>query len=181
MQIVNDKIKIAQGETSTYSVEVINRVGNEGIPYRLYGDKTYYAVFTVVPDVYKNKTDRKISKYIPLDNKIRFQSSEIKDATSTQQPTGVVENTLYRVTLPNQTPKYYVKPTGGAWGEYKFDITFEFDYKDTSKLEPKTYKYDLTIGAGDITAEGVFDEDTITYFEPLIKYEDFTVEVVTHE
>lgn len=80
------------------------------------------------------------------------------------------------------------------WCIYEFSITFPFPYADgfntdtkigyggTSSLEPKTYKYEISLFDGVLVdVDGEFVLTDINYKEPLIEVNDFIVGGTTSE
>lgn len=72
---------------------------------------------------------------------------------------------------PDGITKYNYK-----WVPYEFLITFPFPYNGTSDMEPKTYKYEITLFDGELVEiDGEFRLININFKKPLLEVTDFIV------
>lgn len=203
MRIVNNRIYIARGETPTYDVDVIDV--DTGAPFVLPSGYVKPVIeFVVRPSVYNRKEDYVMRCYLDYSAKLaehNFGDTEIQDYedvdwnnnynfTAYNQP----QNALFRKRIASGVDEWeyrYYNPnatgTGNSykWIEYKFNIKFQFPYEATSLMEPKTYKYEVTLFSGEITPAGVspiimppsdgYELTNISLKKPLLEATDFIV------
>lgn len=152
MKIVNDKIYISQGETPTYDVNVYNK--KTGIPYMLDSKmETPIVEFIVRPSVYDSDKEYKLRKYLDFSDVKKFEYipkklTEIPTVTITEieNDDGPVDAHIeeLHVYSHNGINDFYYWD-GSKWVKYVFNIKFKMDYKYTSKMEAKTYKYEVVV------------------------------------
>lgn len=152
MKIVNDKIYISQGETPTYDVNVYDK--KTGIPYMLDSEMKQPVVeFIVRPSVYDSDKDYKLRKYLDFSDVKKFKRIpkkliEIPTVTMTEietndDPLSSHVDELHVCSNNGINDFYYWD--GSKWVKYVFNIKFKMDYKYTSKMEAKTYKYEVVV------------------------------------
>lgn len=183
MKIVNDKIYIARGETPTYDVKVKDR--KTGVPFILPSGLEHPIIeFVVRPSVYSKGDDFAIKKYLDFTDYPRFDDvsyfpevpNGVTDADNKPLPGD--ESKLHKYARDGETDYYYY--TGSEWKKYEFQISFTMLYDNTSKLEEKTYKYEVALfGAEplykDETKKEVIGISGIYYKKPLLEATDFIV------
>lgn len=195
VKIVNNKIYIARGETPTYSASIIDK--DTGAPLiidkGLYenGVSTLILEFVVRDSAYSRDNDFRL-KYDLLieqhENFHLFDGTEILSYNDISggyndewlddtHPLENLENYLYRRTDSNDE-NFYAYYTDGHWKEYSFDFDVTFRYQETSIMEPKTYKYEISLLGGTLKTnpqpgETIID---IMYFKPILDLTDFIVE-----
>lgn len=177
MKIVNNRIYITKGETSTYNAYVID--DDTGAPFTLpSGIDNPIIEFVVRPSIYNRKDDFVFKCYLLYaDKKAEHDFGDttvqtytvtseadnewsndynFKDSEGNDQP----QNALFRkeVVIGSDTWEYrYFNPdaTGTGddykWIPYEFNITFSFPYEATSLMESKPYKYEIALFSADIT------------------------------
>lgn len=202
MRIVNNKIFIAQGETPTYSARVIDK--DSGAPFiidkamALNADnsvRTIIIEFVVRDSVYSRDDDKRIRKHLilkPEESYHMFDDLEIIPYTGTPEfdkndeiiwddtyvPDEANKNRLHR--YESYEDKFYCRydEAGHKWVTYDFDVNVTFTYSETSVMEPKTYKYEIALLAGNRKTNPVPGEIPITieFKKRLLDLTDFTVE-----
>ena len=117
-----------------------------------------------------------------FDSQDTFDYSEIsggrvEDWDDSVKPAEGRENCLYfRTDYDDVTTYAYY--TNNEWKEYGFDFDITFQYQKTSKMEPKTYKYEIALLGGTLK-ENPEEGDTIVnvvYKKPILDLTDFIVE-----
>lgn len=201
MRIVNNKIYITRGETPTYSASIINR--DTGAPLiidkGLYAEKedgtkvnTVILEFVVRDSAYSRDEDFRIKRSLLVEQNPEFHvfdSAEIleyADISGGQndfwddnkvQPEPGYENYLYH-RIDSDDNNFYAYYVDGHWKEYSFDFDVTFRYAETSVMEPKTYKYEITLLGGSLKDnpkpwETIVD---VVYNKPILDLTDFIVE-----
>lgn len=195
MRIVNNKIYIARGETPTYSASIIDK--DTGAPLiidkGLYegGVSTLILEFVVRDSAYSRDDDFRIKYNLLLEQNPYFHLFDGTDILSyndisggyneewldTVTPTEGFENYLYRRTDAEED-NYYAYYEDGKWVEYSFDFDVTFRHAETSIMEPKTYKYQVTLLGGALKADPKPGETIVdvVYFKPILDLTDFIVE-----
>lgn len=203
MQIINNKISIVKGETPTYDAFIIEK---DGSPIRLIkpkstpiGDYIYCIEFVVRPSIYNRESDFVYRSYHKMDVPL-FASDVVIDYnvefnyTPEQNTSGDVlwtdgyvpqENKkefLFRRTNNNVSDyRYYdesqTAEDGTHWIPYTLSLTFQFPYDKTSKMEAKTYQYEITLFGGLRKQTTSNDEIPliIDFKRPLLEATDFKV------
>lgn len=185
MKIVNDKIYIVQGETPTYDVDVYDR--KTGIPYMVSDDiETPIVEFIVRPSLYAKDADYNLKKYKDFSDIKKFSfipkkmeeipSVTINEIETNYKPSTGHENELHVYSHDNVNEFYYWD--GSKWNKYVFNINFKMEYDYTSKMEAKTYKYEVVIFDATPVKDGeeIIRIDNIKYKKPLLSATDFIVE-----
>lgn len=199
MKIVNNKIYIARGETPTYSASIIDK--DSGAPLvidkGLYEEKngvkinTLILEFIVRDSVYSRNGDFRIKYDLLLEESPYFHLFDGTDILpyndlaggygdrwdNNKKPEAGLENYLYR-RIDSEDNNYYAYYSNGEWVEYSFDFDVTFRHKETSVMEPKTYKYQITLLGGTLKSDPKDDETIIdvVYFKPILDLTDFIVE-----
>lgn len=199
MRIINNKIFIARGETPTYSASIIDK--DTGAPLIIHkglytekenGEKvnTMILEFVVRDSVYSRNDDFRLKYNLLIEqnpNFHLFDSSKIEDYSTVSAdqeewhdeygPAEGFENSLYRRT-DSYDNNYYAYYEQGKWKEYSFDFDVTFRYAETSVMEPKTYKYEITLLGGTLKENPKPGETivNIAYFKPILDLTDFIVE-----
>lgn len=177
MKIVNNRIYIVKGETSTYDVSVIDK--DTGAPLTIpSGIDNPVIEFIVRPSIYNRKDDFVFKCYISYADKKAehdFGDTTIQtytvtteadnewsndydflDADGNPQP----QNALFRkekvIGSDEWEYRYFNSNATGTgddykWIPYDFKIVFAFPYEATSLMESKPYKYEVTLFSADIT------------------------------
>ena len=205
MRIVNNKIFISQGETPTYSARVIDK--DSGAPFMIdkaialkrnddgsYSVRTIIIEFVVRDSVYSRNDDKRIRKYLilkPEESYHMFDDLEIIPYAGTPEfendeiiwddtyvPEEANKNRLHR--YESYEDNFYCRydETNNKWVTYDFNVNVTFMYSETSVMEPKTYKYEIALLAGNNKEHPVPGEIPITieFKKPLLGLTDFTVE-----
>lgn len=200
MRIVNNKIYITRGETPTYSASIINR--DTGAPLiidkGLYAEKedgtkvnTVIIEFVVRDSAYSRNDDFKLKYNLLIEQNPEFHLFDGLDVLSYNDISGgyneewldsIVplenfENYLYRRTDADDN-NHYAYYVNGHWKEYSFDFDVTFRYSETSVMEPKTYKYEISLLGGSLKnnpgpKETIVD---VVYKKPILDLTDFIVE-----
>lgn len=188
MRIVNDKIEIERGETPTYDVCVIDKLGT---PYMVLENIENPVVeFIVRPSTYIREDEYVFRVYLPFFHIHKFKTKELKEYT------GLVWTNSY-TPLPNDKDKLFFRKIDKnkaeyryydenaendgtddyKWVPYEFRITFPFPYSATSQMDSKTYKYQVVLFGGSLKNKYETGEIpiNITFKEPLLEPEDFKV------
>lgn len=187
MRIVNNKIYISQGETPTYTAKIIDKT--TGIPMTLTPERVNPVIeFVVRPSVYSGEDDYVFRKYLILENIKRFNEeyTELTDVPIVtldeilQNSEPLTDNTykLHRYEHDGERDFYYFDSYENKWIEYVFEISFRMDYEYTSKMEAKTYKYEVALfDADEIVSDerGVVGLNGIHFKKPLLEATDFIV------
>lgn len=197
MRIVNNKIYIARGETPTYSASIIDK--DTGAPLiidkGLYADdkgvSTLILEFVVRDSVYSRDDDFRIKYNLLIEQSPYFHLFDGTDILSYNSISGGYneewldsvtpepgyENYLYRRT-DLEEDNYYAYYDNGKWVEYSFDFDVTFRHAETSVMEPKTYKYQVTLLGGTLKDEPKPGETivNVVYFKPILDLTDFIVE-----
>lgn len=200
MKIVNNRIYIAKGETPTYSAKIIDKdtgaplIIDEGLfAEKPNGEKvnTLILEFVVRDSVYSRKDDFRIKYNLLLEENPNFHIFDGADILSyndisggyneewldSVKPIEGYENYIYRRT-DNEETNYYAYYQNGHWTDYSFDFDVTFSYAETSVLEPKIYKYEITLLGGSLK-ENPGPKETIlniVYYKPILELTDFIVE-----
>jgi hypothetical protein len=198
MKIVNNKITINKGETPTYNVAVIDK--DTGAPFRLPvlpdgKDRTWIVEFIVRPSIY-NRDDDYVFKALLLRKDKEFTTDKIETyhKNSDNEPLWDSQydfnahgqqdtrDALFRgeIVLGSGVWEYrYFE--NGEWKPYEFRINFMFPYEYTSKMEAKTYKYEIVLFGG-VPNKSV--SNNVLYGETLpidIEYKKFLLESMDFE
>lgn len=173
MKIINNKIYISKGETPTYTANVIDK--ETGAPLTISsGINNPLIQFIVRPSIYSREDDFVMKEDMLYDGKRFEQIKDYEEAFWNDDIPGE-SNILYRKGLDY---KFYNSETE-KWEPYSFEISFQFPYSDTSKMEPKIYKYEITLFGGSLkpTEELAYKETPINidYKKPLLEATDFIV------
>jgi hypothetical protein len=201
VRIVNNKIFIARGETPTYSASIIDRL--TGAPLVI--DKGLYEItdedkkvntvvleFVVRDSAYSRDDDFRIKYNLLIENNPEFhvfdsaKILEYSDISGGQNdfwdddkvhPEPGYENYLYH-RIDSDDNNFYAYYVDGHWKEYSFDFDVTFRYSETSVMEPKTYKYEVTLLGGALKdnpepTETIVD---VVYKKPILDLTDFVVE-----
>lgn len=188
MQIVNNNIYIVRGETPTYTAKVITK---SGIPYMLDTNFTDPVIeFIVRPnvnvgdDTYVMKCIQSIDaihrfEFIPknIDEVPVNPAGEAAEWNDLTGPAVGDEKKLHRrrVTNGSSFVNEYAYYDTDKWVVYEFKITFTFSYDDTSNMEPKTYRYEISLFSA---ANVDYDKKiigNINYKKPLLDVHNFVV------
>lgn len=191
-RIINNVIYIGAGETATYDVRVIDR--STGAPYILpVGVGRAIVSFVVKPSAYGKTNESVIKKYIWVNENLLMDDSGVyeykeeywSDDYGFDGDTQPKTKAVYKKLLPDASGyeyRYY-DPEGESekWIPYDFRLVFPFYHEDTNDLNPKQYKYELTLFAGpnlDISddGEGKKSLKNFNYKEILQSHTDFIVE-----
>lgn len=200
MRIVNNKIFIARGETPTYSASIIDRltgaplVIDRGLYEKTDGDKTVNTMiieFVVRDSAYSRDDDFRIKYNLLIENNPNFHvfdSAEIREYNDISggensewlddiTPEEGYENNLYH-RIDSNEDNFYAYYSDGKWVDYSFDFDVTFRYSETSVMEPKTYKYEVTLLGGALKdnpgpTETIVD---VVYKKPILDLTDFVVE-----
>ena len=194
MKIVNNKIYIVKGETPLYDVSVID--DKTGAPYMVttlpddVDNPGYVIQFNVTPSIYDGKNKYVYNNYLLLhENLHTFPTTKIEDYLggdewrtdySFADSKGHEQNryALFRKEVVKGSNVWEYKYfENGQWNDYELRISFMFPYEATSKMEPKTYKYEVTLFGGskkDFPGAGE-NPVNITYKKPLLEATDFIV------
>lgn len=203
MRIVNNKIYIVKGETPTYSASVIDK--DTGAPLIIDKgmvtnpqDKTTNTMiieFVVREGAYYRDDDYKLkynlrlgSDLLPL---IVFDDSVIRQYEGTPtftdgewvwdnswRPAVGDEKRLHRFVDNGDNFYCYFDSDTNTWKSYDFSFDVTFAYRDTSIMEPKTYKYEIAL-LGGVLKTSPSEKETIVnvvYKKPLLGLTDFIVE-----
>ena len=200
MRIVNNKIYIARGETPTYSASIIDK--DTGAPLvidkGLYTEKpdgskvnTLILEFVVRDSAYSRNDDFRLKYNLLIDQHPEFHLFDGTDILSYNKISGGYneewlddvtpavgyENYLYRRT-DNNDDNFYAYYASGHWVEYSFDFDVTFRHQETSIMEPKTYKYEITLLGGSLKENPQPGETLVdvVYFKPILDLTDFIVE-----
>ena len=202
MRIVNNKIFIAKGETPTYSARLIDR--ETGAPFIIDKNialnqnnsvRTIIIEFVVRDSVYSSGADKRIRKYLilkPEQSYHMFDDSKIAVYKGTPQflaDDEIVWDDTYKPETGNENrlhvyesydDKFYARYDVEAqkWITYNFEFNVTFLYSETSVMEPKTYKYEIALLAGNDKLDPIPGDIPITieFKKPLLGLTDFTVE-----
>lgn len=189
MKIVNDNIYIVKGETPTYDVSVVDdKTGAPLIVSTLPDDVAnpgYVIQFNVSPSVYADRNKYVFNNYLLLGEDFHtFPTTKIEDYDGGPEWdvnysfSGKDREALFRKEIVANSDEWEYKYfENGAWHDYELRISFMFPYEATSKMEPKTYKYAVTLFGGtkkDVVYAGE-NPINITYKKPLIESSDFIV------
>lgn len=200
MRIVNNKIYIARGETPTYSASIIDKdtgaplIIDKGLYSKTDGDKkvnTLILEFVVRDSAYSRDDDFRIKYNLLLEQNPYFHIFDGTDILSYNdisggyneewldnvKPLEGFENYLYRRTDAEED-NYYAYYENDKWVEYSFDFDVTFRHAETSVMEPKTYKYQVTILGGQLKTNPKPGETIVdvVYFKPILDLTDFIVE-----
>lgn len=171
MKVVNNKIYITRGETTTYNLNL--KYLDDDSPFRLVddtGELDFIAVLTIKSTVYETKPATK--QMVMNLNSIKpiFTSNDWIDKSTLvfggiENPqTGVLYKAKKLITDETAVFGYY---TGTEWvTDYTFTLNFPFTYDITAKLESKKYVYDVNIFWGNWVAQ---DSDEMNEFNVLGK------------
>lgn len=201
MRIVNNKIYIVKGETPTYSASAIDK--DTGAPLII--DKGMYITnddgelvstlileFVVRDSAYSRNDDFKLKYDLFIEQHPGFHlfdDSVIKEYKgvprfenesiiwdNTWKPESGDENRLHRYT--DNDDNFYCVYVDGEWKDYSFDFDITFRYDETSKMEPKTYKYEIALLGGSLKTNPDPKETlvSVVYKKPLLGLTDFIVE-----
>ena len=202
MRIVNNKIFIAKGETPTYSARIIDK--DTGAPFII--DKsmalnqdgsarTIVIEFVVRDSAYSRDEDKRIRKDLLLFEGVSyylFDDAVIKDyvgyhesidengipvLNNTVKPQIGDEKRLHK--YENNGDYFYYYYDGSKWVNYDFEFNATLTYEETNAMEPKTYKYEIALFAGNIkqnALQGEFPLDQVEYKKQLLPLTDFIVE-----
>lgn len=199
MRIVNNKIFIAQGETPTYSARVIDK--DSGAPFIIdksmaldsnNNPRTIVVEFVVRDSAYSRDEDKRIRRHLILQPEVSyhvFDDLEIvpflgmpnfendKIIWGDYVPTEENKNRLHRYTTYDDNFYCRYDEDSGEWLDYDFGFNVTFTYDETSVMEPKTYKYEIALFAGNLkdAAPGEIPI-TIEFKKRLLDLTDFTVE-----
>ena len=194
MKIVNNKIFIIKGETPLYDVSVID--DKTGAPFIIttlpkdVANPGYVIQFNVSPSVYSDKNKYVYNNYLLLGENIHtFPTKKIEDYNGGPEWSADYVFTdakghpqdasaLFRKeVVANSNVWEYKYFENGQWHDYELRISFMFPYEATSKMEPKTYKYEVTLFGGSKKDNYVHGENplNITFKKPLIEASDFIV------
>lgn len=199
MKIINNRIYIARGETGTYDVAVIDK--NTGAPFMLLTQNEkpayrYVIEFVVRPSVYDSDEDFVFKTYLIQDDTIhKFETNDVKtytypdwdndytfvDPIEGEQP----KTALFRKRASEEDEweyRYYDENATGEgtdykWIPYEFRITIPFPYNEMSIIEPKTYKYEVTVFGGPVKENPELNEIPVTvdFKLPILEPTDFIV------
>lgn len=201
MRIVNNKIFIAQGETPTYSARVIDK--DSGAPFMIdkamalnadSSARTIVIEFVVRDSAYSRDDDKRIRRHLiltPGESYYMFDDLEIIPYGGVPQfvdgdivwddtyvPEEANKNRLHR--YESYDDNFYCRydEINNKWVTYDFNINVTFMYSETSIMEPKTYKYEIALLAGNFKTNPAPGEIPITieFKKPLLGLTDFTVE-----
>lgn len=201
MKIVNNKITIGRGETPTYDVAVIDR--DTGAPFMLpilpdNPDRKWIIEFIVRPSIY-NRDDEYVFKALLLRTDKQFTTNVIETYEYASEEQNIWDdnydfkidgegieqqnrNALFRKETAKGSGVWdYAYYEAGTWVPYEFKINFMFPYEYTSKMESKTYKYEIVLfgGTSDNPIEDlVYDAElplNIEYKKFLLNSTDFEV------
>ena len=201
MRIVNNKIFIIKGETPTYSASIRDKA--TGAPFvvdsGMYGKRpdgtsvnTLILEFVVRDSAYSRNEDFRMKYDLLIEESEKFHIFDSQDIIPYSTLTGVeinnhwdndvipdegFENYLY-YRIDDAEEIYYSYYKEGVWTEYSFDFDITFEYSKTSKMEPKTYKYEVVLLGGSLK-ENPLPEETIVnvvYKKPILDLTDFVVE-----
>lgn len=199
MKIVNNKITINKGETPTYNVAVIDK--DTGAPFRLPvlpdgKDRTWIVEFIVRPSIY-NRDDDYVFKALLLRTDREFTTDKLEtyyypsdaqnfwdDSYSFVDSYGNSQdrNALFRKETAKGSGVWEYKYfDGSTWKNYEFRINFMFPYEYTSKMEAKTYKYEIVLFGG-VPNNSI--PNNVLYGETLpidIEYKKFLLESMDFE
>lgn len=167
MKIVNNKIYIGRGETPTYDVFAIDE--ETGAPFIIpAGVKKPVLEFIVRPSIYDREDDYVFRTYLDFSDFKRFSDETIVDYTGSNgwdnanPPSDENKNKLFRLKVAEKLYEYryydesiFDDNTDSRWIPYNFEIKFQFPYDSTSKMEAKTYKYEIALFDADI----VYNDD----------------------
>ena len=202
MRIVNNKIYIVKGETPTYSASIVDK--DTGAPFvvdkGIYAEKkdgtkvnTLILEFVVRDSAYSRNDDfrMKYNLLIEEDENFHvFDSTEIipyKNLTGLDfndewnddnvPDEGTTNNLYYRIDSLDEKA-YYAYYKDGHWTDYSFDFDITFQYDKTSKMEPKTYKYEIALLGGSLKENPTGKETivNVVYKKPILDLTDFIVE-----
>lgn len=169
MKIINNKIYIVQGETPTYIADVIDK--DSGAPLIIDpGKENPTIVFIVRPSIYAREHNYVMKEHFLYDGKRFSRIEDYKAFDYWNNDYAGEEGVLYRKGLEY---KYY-DTDSNEWKDYSFTINFTFPYSATSKMEPKTYKYEITLFCGTENLENDIGIN-IDYKKPLLEATDFIV------
>lgn len=212
MKIVNNRIYISKGETSTYEANVIDK--DTGAPFIIpSGVNNPVIEFIVRPSIYDRKDDFVFKCYISYSDKkaehdfgdtavqtytVTSEADnewsneyDFRDVNGDDQP----QNALFRkeIAVGSDTWEYrYFDPNATGTGDdykwipYEFKIIFPFPYEATSLMEPKPYKYEVTLFGADIEPtpasstvrippDDMYKLVNISHKIPLLEATDFNV------
>ena len=200
MRIVNNKIFIARGETPTYSASIVDRVTgaplviDKGLYSKTDGNKkvnTLIIEFVVRDSAYSRANDFRLKYNLLIEdhpNFHLFDSAEIREYSEISggendewldyiTPEEGYANNLYH-RIDSNEDNYYAYYEDGHWVDYSFDFDVTFRYSETSVMEPKTYKYEITLLGGELKdnpgpSETIVD---VVYYKPILELTDFVVE-----
>ena len=186
MRIVNNKIYISQGETPTYSVNVIDK--STGIPMTITPQRVNPVIeFIVRPSVFSGDDDFVLRAYLPQDHVKRFSEEyktlldvpivSLDEITTGDAPLSDNLNKLHRYEHDGTREFYYYDSYERKWIEYTFEISFMMEHKYTSKMEAKTYKYEIVLFDADIVYKDGEEVglENIRFKKPLLEATDFIV------
>lgn len=189
MKIVNNKIYIARGETPTYSASIIDRdtgaplVIDKGLYTEKNGRKvnTMVLEFVVRDSAYARGDNFRMKYTLLIEQDPSFHlfdgtkiipysevSANLDEWQDSVKPKEGFENYLYH-RMDKHEDNFYAYYKDGHWTEYSFDFDVTFNYLETSVLEPKTYKYEISL-------LGLSDETNIVYKKLILDLTDFIVE-----
>jgi hypothetical protein len=202
MRIINNKIFIARGETPTYSARVIDK--DSGAPFiidktiAMNPDNTLRTIileFVVRDSAYSRDEDKRIRRHLilkPDETYHMFDDLKIIEYKGspifTNNGEDIVWDDLYIPEQENINRLHRYSHLGDnfycrydivtkRWITYDFEFNVTFMYSETSVMEPKTYKYEIALLAGndkDVEAGEIPIE--IEFKKRLLDLTDFTVE-----
>jgi len=187
MLIRNNVITIAKGETPTYKASFIDKI--TGVPYMISsGIENPVVEFVVRPSIYSRDNDYVFKVFVDQSEVHKFAddspSSVVLVDDWTEGPVEGEEGLLHKRVIGDTVEyKYWdgdeTSPTYHEWVDYEFSITVTFPYTSTSKMENKTYKYEISLFgcSGYIVDDNdkIIGLDGIDYKRILLEATDFIV------
>lgn len=183
MKIVNDRIYISRGETPTYDVKVKDK--KTGIPFMLSSGMKHPVIeFIVRPSLYSKDNDYVLKAYLDYSDFKKFDDVNISLEDIPNVTINEIEEGRAPISNTGKLHKYshdgvveYYYHDGSKWVRYEFSISFTMSHENTSKMEEKTYKYEVVLLDGDPKYDGddVIGFNTINYKKLLLEATDFIV------
>lgn len=203
MRIVNNKIFIAKGETPTYSARIIDK--DSGAPFMIDKEialnldqslRTILIEFVVRDSAYSRDEDKRIRRHlilnpeesyhmfddleiIPYEGTPTFEDGNVIQWDDTYKPEEANKNRLHRYTDASGDMFYgRYDEVADKWITYDFGFNVTFLYSETSIMEPKTYKYEIALLAGNLKDDAEPGESPIIveFKKQILGLTDFTVE-----
>lgn len=148
MLIRNNVITIAKGETPTYKASFIDKI--TGTPFMISSGVEYPVIeFVVRPSIYSRDNDYVFKVFVDQSEVHKFSndspSSVVLVDDWTTGPAVGEEGLLHKRVVGDTVEYKYWDETDSEWVDYEFSITVTFPYTSTSKMENKTYKYEISL------------------------------------